>query len=342
MAVRRELLLHPYRGVYVDRAAWREASEPVRFAMRLFATQLVAPDAIGIHSTAAAVSLLPVRRSPDRPEVARPRHLGRLAGAVVRRLDVPPTDAIDVEGLLVTSMPTTGASIAGTSALPDSFITLDAALARGVSLADLRSAAQTLPTASQRGRAMHAVDLADPWSESWLESLSRGRAIEAGLPVPLCNVTLIAERREVRVDLLWADVAVIGEADGKAKYTLRPDVAEAHWQEKQRQEWLQDLGFEVVRWGLREVSADGSTLRRRFERAVARRSGTGWPRGVRAELRRLRGVTPPPRVDDEVRRLQALGVPIVVAPPDRWRRPVSPGSLWTPTSPTCDGRVNRK
>jgi very-short-patch-repair endonuclease len=47
-----------------------------------------------------------------------------------------------------------------------------------------------------------------------------------------------------RVDFLF-DGCVIGEADGRGKYTGPQDL----WAEKRREDALRALGFEVVRWG---------------------------------------------------------------------------------------------
>ena len=132
------------------------------------------------------------------------------------------------------------------------------------------------------------------------------------MPVPLCNVTMIFEGREARVDDLWAELGVVGEADGKGKYERRTKpAAEVHWEEKQRREWLDEIGFEVARWGTREVAGDGRPMKRRVDRAIDKQAQIGfrWPGGVRAELRGLVGVTPPERVAAEVGRLRVTRVP---------------------------------
>jgi hypothetical protein len=335
VAVERGLLFRPFRGVYVDPGAWRTASEPVRHMMRLLAAQLVAPDAIAVGATAAVAWQLPVRWLPDRVQVARAPSAGRLMGANVHRVAVPPGDFATVDGLVATTIPTTCAAIASGNDLAGALVTLDAALRRGVGVDKILAAVEQLPFATQRARAERAVHCADPWSESWLESLSRGCAIDGGLLAPLCNVTLVADGREARVDQLWAEQCVVGEADGKGKYEKRGDLAEAYWDEKRRHEWLEDLGFGVARWGTREVAGDPAPMLGRLDRAMRRRSalGTGWPSGVRAELRALVGVRPPARVVAAVRRLKSAGISIDFAPPDAWRRRERPGSLWTPTPP---------
>jgi hypothetical protein len=337
VTVQRGLLLHPRRGIYVDRSTWRAASAVTRHAMRLLAVQLVAPDAVGFCLTAAMVRQLPVRRPPARPLVARQPDQGAVAGAEVCRVQGAARAVVTVEGLRVTDLASTAVCVAAHSdTLADALITMDAALRRGVDVEDLRRAVQRLPSAGQQRRAARAVEHADPWSESWLESLSRGRVIELDMPVPLCNVTLIFEGREARVDDLWVELGVIGEADGKGKYERRTKpAAEVHWQEKQRREWLDEIGFEVARWGTREVAGDGRPMKRRVDRAIDKQAQLSfrWPAGVQAELRSLMGVTPPDRVVAEVGRLQSLGIPLRFAEPDRWRPPEQPGSLWTPTEP---------
>ncbi len=332
LAVQRGLLRRPYRGVYLDPAAWSAAPDPIRHAMQLLGAQLVAPDAVGIDISAAIAWQLPVRAIPNLVAMARDASAGRLVGATVRRAPVAAVDTATVDDLLVTTIPVTCAAIAATHPLADALITLDAVLRRGIHADTLVAAAEGLPFATHRERALRTIDLADPWSESWLESLSRGRGIEAGLPMPLCNVTLIAGSREARVDELWAELGVIGEPDGKGKYRKRDDIAQAHWDEKRRHEWLEDLGFAVARWGTVDVASDADVMVDRVDRATRRRAqlGAGWPSGVTAELRALPGVAVPARVAAEVARLRALGIPIEFAPPDFWRERERLGSLWTP------------
>lgn len=308
------------------------ASELTQHAMRLFAVQLVVPDAVGIDLTAAMVSQVPVRRPPMQPIVARQPQQGRVAGARVRRMHGLTHDVVCVEGLRVTDLSSTAVSVAANCAsIADALITMDATLRRGVDVSDLLRAVQRLPTSVCQDRARLAIEHASPWSESWLESLSRGRAIELDMPMPLCNVTVIMGAREVRVDELWAEQGVVGEADGKAKYERQDlSVAQVHWNEKQRREWIEEIGFEVARWGTREVAADGRAMKRRVDRAFARQAGFTWPSGVRAEVRGLVGATPPAQVSAEVARLQSLGVPICFADPDSWRPFEQPPPLWTP------------
>ena len=165
-------------------------------------------------------------------------------------------------------------------------------------------------------RAAVAIDAGDPASESALESLSRGRGIEAGLPTPLCNLVIRRGGRWVRVDELWVELGIVGESDGRLKYregTGSPDVL---WREKQRQDWLEDMGLAVFRWGFHDVADGGHVLADKYARAAKRqeRAGFTWPDDVTIEIPLLPGVQVPDRVVDELRRLQSAGFPIVGVP----------------------------
>ena len=73
-----------------------------------------------------------------------------------------------------------------------------------------------------------AISLADPRAESPLESASRGFLHEAHLPLPELQAWICgADGRTYRVDFLWRDRRVIGEADGWVKYTDLGDLARA-------------------------------------------------------------------------------------------------------------------
>ena len=63
---------------------------------------------------------------------------------------------------------------------------------------------------------------------------------------------------------------MIGECDGKVKYTSLDRRGDSLWREKRRSEWLEDAGYEVFRWGYRELADGGALMLERFERAVAR------------------------------------------------------------------------
>jgi len=266
--------LHP--GAYVLPADWATADSKRKLLLLLLATQIGAPDAVAYGTTAAVVLGLPIRSIPTRPEVARAPHAPRLAHCRVRRIDVPIEDTIHRHGLVTTSAYRTVIDVAASEQLPNALITLDAALRQGVDptvLADHLRLRGDFPGSVQSNA---TIGMGNRRSESPIESLSRGRMIQRRMPLPLCNVVIRYRGRWVRVDFLWDELGVIGECDGKAKYCELDRAGDALWKEKRRGEWLEDLGFELARWGYPEVADDGDVMEQRFRRAAQRQHQNGW------------------------------------------------------------------
>ena len=99
--------------------------------------------------------------------------------------------------------------------------------------------------------AMWAAALADPRAESALESVVRGRVIEARLPAPALQVEVVGRSgRRYRCDLglrrpddRSGMTGLLIEADGLGKYTRPDDLAE----EKRRQHDIEAEGYDVLR-----------------------------------------------------------------------------------------------
>jgi very-short-patch-repair endonuclease len=70
--------------------------------------------------------------------------------------------------------------------------------------------------------------------------------------MPQEQVTIRDDRGNTvgRVDFLWDDVRVIGEADGALKYQEPSDL----YREKRREDLLRSLGFQVIRWGWSDLA----------------------------------------------------------------------------------------
>lgn len=310
---------------------WADATPSLRHTMHAYGIQLISPDVVARSATSAVTWQLPVRSIPHRPQVLRAPNRAHLTTADVQRRHLDPRHAVTRGGLNTLTLAHTVVDVAAVASLADALITVDAALRGGLRLADLEAALSSRGTFAGCGNAAVAIDAGDPAAESALESLSRGRVIERRLPLPLCNVVIKRQRRKARVDKLWAEDGVIGEADGKGKYA-KEDAPTVIWKEKRRHEWLEELGFAVPRWGMPEVGDDGAALERRYRKAVATQRAVGfrWPEGVTLEVLRLPGVEPPARVLAEVQRLAASGYPISTVDVDR--RPGGSPALWTPLS----------
>ncbi|SNR59659.1 Transcriptional regulator, AbiEi antitoxin, Type IV TA system [Haloechinothrix alba] len=194
-------------------------------------------------------------------------------GYVLRSAALPSHHRATRHGVPITSAARTVVDLARTRSFAEGVVVADSALRAGlVSIARLRALLGECSTWSGTTRARRVIDFADPLAESVLESLSRIAIHEQNLPAPRTQVTLGDDRGpRCRVDFLWDDVRVVGEADGLGKYEpgdgrSARDVVRT---EKRREEWLADAGYEVLRWGWEDAN-DPPRLARRVRAAFAR------------------------------------------------------------------------
>ena len=205
------------------------------------------PEAVVSHGSAALLHGLPSLRPgrfPGRPVVTVPSH-GRIRTGIHARLGtVPEPDRDDIDGLPCTSDARTALDMARFRPLHESLVVMDPAVARCGAESMWSAYARRSGTYGMRAL-REAISLADPRAESPLESASRGYLHEAGLPrADLQAWVRVADGRRYRVDFLWRERRVIGEADGWAKYADITDLRE----EKRREDALRAAGFTVVRW----------------------------------------------------------------------------------------------
>jgi hypothetical protein len=144
----------------------------------------------------------------------------------------------------------------------------DAALHLGITttaqLVAVRDACRSWPGIN---RAAKVIEFADAATESPLESRSRVAFALGELPTPVLQaVVLLRNGRRARVDFLWAQWRVIGEADGRLKIQRPEDL----WAEKLREDALRELGYEVVRWTWDEIVNRPEIVVARILRAAAR------------------------------------------------------------------------
>lgn len=168
----------------------------------------------------------------------------------------------------VTSPLRTWLDIARTHNFADAICCGDAALRSGLfTVAALDTA---LPSKEIRGssRVHHASRHLNMLRESALESLSWVRFLDWDMELPTCQfqVSDSGGRLVARVDFCWEDKMVIGEADGRVKYTTK----ESLYQEKLREDRLRELGFEVIRWSWSDLQEPVAVLKRRISTALTR------------------------------------------------------------------------
>ncbi|MFL6100422.1 MAG: hypothetical protein ACJ71T_10765 [Actinomycetales bacterium] len=269
------------RAVFCPASAYETASPEQRHVLAGCGV-LLAMDADEVisHLTAALAygwpAPLDVDAVPWTTLAAQTRGVTRRRNERIRQVAPLPDHHVNTRlGVPLTSPPRTVADCLRHLPAEASVPIADYAVGHGV---DLEAVARILrwqeswPYAA-RGRA--SIELVDPRRESWLESRSAVAWQRLGVPAPTSQVDLFDERgRHVaRVDFLWADLGVVGEADGWAKYPLAAEPS-GQWDalraEKVREDRLRDLGYEVVRWTTADVMRPDALLGPRLARTLAR------------------------------------------------------------------------
>jgi hypothetical protein len=193
-----------------------------------------------------------------------------------------------VDGLPVTSLARTAVDMSASRSLRSSVVFMDAAMRRAIERSCGPAALRAMaidPTARMHVRAAfdaevafftrhrwvthvrEAIRLADPASETVLESFSRLAMIDGGIAAPRCGVPVVGDDgRTYWADFYWDALRLIGEADGVSKYSD----ASVLVAEKRREEALRARGFAIVRWGMAEVLPSAQPMLARVRDAMVR------------------------------------------------------------------------
>ncbi|HEY3925614.1 MAG TPA: type IV toxin-antitoxin system AbiEi family antitoxin domain-containing protein [Acidothermaceae bacterium] len=268
------------RGVYCD-VALAERAEPVWLHATAALLVMTAGSAIS-HETAGTLCELPVGKwhaglptaAPQSPMIylthpPSSRHARRGHPGVIERVAaLPPSHLAYFQGILMTTAARTVLDLARVRPYAEGVAIADAALHLGITttaqLVAVRDACRSWPGIN---RAAKVIEFADAATESPLESRSRVAFALGELPTPVLQaVVLLRNGRRARVDFLWAQWRVIGEADGRLKIQRPEDL----WAEKLREDALRELGYEVVRWTWDEIVNRPEIVVARILRAAAR------------------------------------------------------------------------
>ncbi len=291
-------------GTYCTKATLELMSQPAdAHALRVAAAQRVlSSPSWASHYTAAQLHLLPLPiGEPSQvtlcmvPGAAPSR---RWPGLSVRPAGLPPAQQTVAYGVPATTLARTLVDVSREQGFAAGLVLADAALRRGgTSVAALREVLDTC-TGWPGIRAARKVGLhASRRRESPIESRSYALFVARGLPLPECNVWITTGRREedARGDFVWPEHRVVGEADGRIKYTDPWQRKEPPlWAEKLRMELIEDQDFVVVRWTGRQLEHSPELVIERILRASSRAHTLfGAPLLTAAPLREHR--TPPRR-----------------------------------------------
>ena len=274
------------RGVVAEVAMAKPTAESpaAEHALRTAAALLVAGSGVWAAGGSAAclLGLEVLGNPPTRVVLSRDRQEPSLQGSDNRgtrsgrrrRLvsHTPPDHVIEVAGVPCTTPARTAVDLARASGTPAAVVALDSAARQfGVSLAELREVAALQAGWPYAKRVSTALDLMDERTESVLETLGR-LALPPDWPRPLSQAWVGELEPEFRVDFLVPGLWIVGEGDGKLKY----GVEESLWNEKRRQDRVEDLGWTFVRFDWNEAYAEPHALTQRFLSASCRtRPGRG-------------------------------------------------------------------
>ena len=266
--------------VHLRRGAWLPVppgDEATRHRMLIQATLAMVVGGVVSHASAAVLHGLPTFDRLGQAHLTRASGRGKRRGYV--HLHVAPLAADEVverDGVVVTSLARTVLDLARCLPYREAVATGDAALRLGLDRAELE---QLLGAASRRpgiGTARRVVGFLDGRSESVGESFSRVVLHRLGLAPSSLQLEVLDGTAALvgRCDFGWEGQRTVGEFDGRVKYgrLLRPgqDPGDVVWAEKQREDAIRDLGWQVVRWTWADLERErvlGARLQRAFSRA---------------------------------------------------------------------------
>lgn len=203
--------------------------------------------------------------------------------------DLADEDVVELHGMRMTSLARTAIDVARRQRSPDAQVVVDSAarmmILELVSHYELREAvhdpqlrrqvlAQLKAACGRMGgmkgipTARQAIKHADPAAEGALESISRIHILVSDLPRPKIGWPVeTASGLTKWGDFYFEEEDVIGEADGKGKYTDE----EVVYAEKRREDDLRDADHGVVRWNWHEGVVRPHLMLHRIGNRLAKR-----------------------------------------------------------------------
>jgi hypothetical protein len=232
---------------------------------------LANPGAVLSHASAAVAHDLPVWRLPGEPCLTvPPGFTGEIVGTHLHRATTPASHYA-MHGVPVHDVPRTVIDMGREHGPLAALVTADAALHLDkTTIGEMQQRLRDCRGWPGVRAAREAIQLADRRAESPLETASRFKLLDR-VPAPELQPSIFDENGRFlgRSDFLWDDLAVVGEADGMAKFDkllVRPS------DEYKRQSLFERAGLVVVRWTADDLSdLDSLVVRLRDAYAKARR-----------------------------------------------------------------------
>jgi hypothetical protein len=220
------------------------------------------PGAVVGFESAAALHGWDLLHQPREPQLISP-----LSGRGCYRTALAASE-VTLHGLVPVTTPIrTLVDIACESSREDAVVAIDSALRAGaVSLRELRRQfARSHRRAIPIGR--QALALADPGSGSVPETQARLLFARAGLPPPVCQLSVVIDGQFVaRADFGWEWARLVAEIDGYAHHSDRA----AFQRDRTRQNALVQAGWLVLRFTVEDIRSRPDDVVAEVRRALRR------------------------------------------------------------------------
>jgi len=266
------------RGAYVDGALWRASDDLARHRLMSRAVVLQSDGRVALTQTSGAVLREVELWRPvlDRVHVVSlDGRTGRIEYGVSRHEG--PVDEIGcdrIDGLLVAPAAYVVAGTMLASGAEQAVVAGDSALRQGiVTREELEELAQSWLRHPRSRSLRWTVPLLDGRSGSVGETRGRLAIRRRKLPRPELQLEVRDGDFVAYTDFAWPELGVLGEFDGKGKY-LRgmragDQPGDVVFREKQREDRLRELGWEVVRFTWADLDRP-EVIERGFRRALER------------------------------------------------------------------------
>lgn len=236
-------------------------------------TAAVGPQTVACLGSAAVLHQLDrLGQSPQRVRLYRGKgRPWRDEQVAVLTCGLPAHHVTSINGVPCTTAPRTVVDLCRWVGFRSGVVVADSALRQGVTSAEVAGVVADCARWPGIRKARRVMQFADGRAATPLESISRVAFHELGLPAPALQVALDWDadgKPTVIVDFLWDQARVVGEADGMLKYTDPPALCA----EKLRQEYLESLGYVVIRWTWVDIWRRPDWVAWRIRRALESRT----------------------------------------------------------------------
>jgi hypothetical protein len=250
-------------GVY----RWVGLQESPQVMLSAVARRLPAGAAFSGHTAAWLHGLDLAPCDPIEVTIPEPTGSGRRAGASVCRAALASDEIVMRRGLPATSALRTAVDLGGRDPLTEGVVAVDLALHAGlVTIADLHMHVAEHPGAKGVARLRRVMELAEPKSESAMETRLRLLLVLAGLPSPEAQVSIHDDQGRFlgRPDLLYRIQGLAIEYDGGNHRERLVD-------DNRRQNSLIGAGLRLLRFTAADVYGNPDLVAMQVRHALAAR-----------------------------------------------------------------------